>query len=417
MTTSSAEHLPSASNVITPKGTVWKDWEPYVVVPFWSPQPRREDDDEKDSEWSKTLPGYRPCPIASCLPEPTPLPTKELQIFVNKKLYRDASFESLVMVVVIRLVVEREQQAADRWEVLRKDVFYPTLPFQSDDDDSWLMEGWPLIQDWISWEACCRLYHVIYTHLHQITLPHPLTTYATDTLLNLSESEFKVAVEGMIRLKLIPESSSYNRLRVSQHLLDYIASVPVRRVGVLLQDPLTVDQDDHEKITLKQSCLPSAALELVASDSSTIQCHVIALYDYVSSRTSAASITVSSQPVSMTCSCPRCTYHQDPVQYCASILATTTLSQQLYPFSPTTTLSVIVGHSEGNLSAYHRMGRRIWKEQSGWMDDCPTLRGPDQRYSYSQCASTPGMSSTFHDDGLPSIVTRTISDPWTLLRP
>ena len=120
-----AQHPPSVSNVITPKGTVLKAWEPYVVVPFWK-QLRGDD----DTALSKSLPGYRPCPIVSRLPEPTPLPTKELQIFVNKKLFRDASFEALVMVVVIHLVAQGKQPSDRLDSLLQPEVLSTHSPSQ-----------------------------------------------------------------------------------------------------------------------------------------------------------------------------------------------------------------------------------------------------------------------------------------------
>jgi hypothetical protein len=145
-------------------------------------------------------------------------------------------------------------------------------------------------------------------------------------LLELSQEHFETAVERALRHKIIPTSTD-NRLRMSQYLLDYVASVPSRRVGVLQHDPTApttlCNEGRHptECLSQQQSCLPSAALELVTLGLSGIQCQVIALYD---STTSTQSITISSRPPRPLggCSCPRCTYDRDPQQYCEELIAT-----------------------------------------------------------------------------------------------
>jgi hypothetical protein len=303
------QHPTSSATVVIPKGTVLKSWEPYVVVPFWKGGIR------DDTILAKALPRYQPCSILSRLPEAKCLPTKELELYV-KKLHRDQSFEALVMLTVIRLVLDGP---ADRYEVLDGDVPRAS-PTSFGSDDTLLMEGWPMVQESISWVACSNLYHFVCTNLHEITLPHPLTTYTKDILLDLSPDEFDRAVNGALRHKMIP-ALTCNRLRMSQYLLDYVASVPTRRVGVLQYDPIsrttTINRPHNDDDGyLQQSCLPSVALELVATGSSEIQCHVIALYD----STSTESMTISSRPPPLSCDCPRCTYNRDPLQYCASVV-------------------------------------------------------------------------------------------------
>lgn len=297
--TSTEYHRSRHSIDIVQKGSILGTWEPHTVIPFWKAGPN------DDRIFLESLPGFQPCPILSHLSQPKTPPTKELESFVNK-IFQDQSFEALVMLTVIELVLHesvRSQPSIQTNTTLQRTN--RDTAKQLDDDESLLVEGWPLFQESISWPSCCRLHTFVRENLHEITLPHPLTKYAKENLLDLAPPVFEKAVERALGEKWIPSATS-NKLRMSQYLLDYAASLPSRRVGVLKGDPNSVLPSTAADVQLYQSCLPSAALELAVS-SSRIQCHVISLYD----ADRKEKISLSSKPPPAHCKCLRCSYDRD----------------------------------------------------------------------------------------------------------
>lgn len=286
------------SSKVVPKGTILETYKPIAVVPLWKGGER------DDGQYLEILSGYQKCRILERTQQPVLEPT-ELRSFINK-LYREGqSLEGLAVLTTLVCVNEHGLREVCCTELKESS-------WDANSDTSLLMEGWPLIHEQISWQDCFSLYRRIYSNLHIVSLSHPLTEFATKTLFRLKDKEFHRAVKGAVDKHWIPHLPS-NRLQASQFFLDYIASLPERRVGIVLP----MENNDC------QSCLPSATLELSNSsfDDDGIQCHVISLYDSTTSHDSL--YTISSRPPSHDCTCLRCTYRRDPMSY----LQTSSLEQ------------------------------------------------------------------------------------------
>lgn len=226
-----------------------------------------------------------------------------------------------------------------------------------DDDDVLLIELWPLIQQYISWDNCRYLFRVVKSNLHVVAMPHPLKAYAQETLFRLDQQEFekvwmilwdhfrtKNCQQSSINLKHHDDASIFagnvtgndRRHYASQRLLDKVADFPTRWVGILLQDPTLLTNDPVNGCTssnaetvvnasaLKQSCLPETCLELTISGTSdddglskqptvgtnsTISCCLIALYDiYCDAESPKCQFILASQAKRRWCPCFRCRY-------------------------------------------------------------------------------------------------------------
>lgn len=292
---------------VVSKGTVVKTWEPHLAIPFWKGA------DSDDVRYMETLPGYRPCPVLAQIKKSALqqmlLQNHELKRFMGK-LYREESMESLAMLTAFETILGVGQE--EDWRNLDESSSSSPPPSSSAEeelDTSLLVEGWPLIQERVSWEVCSTLYLRIFSRLHMVTLPHPLTEFAKDILLQMPENDYQQAVRGASEKTWIPKYTD-NRLQASQFFLDYVASLPSRKVGVLLENP-SVKTTSTETLLLSQSCVPSAALELLAS-STRLQCSLVSLYNSI--KLEGGEFTVFTRPPSSQCQCLRCEYSRDPQQ-------------------------------------------------------------------------------------------------------
>ena len=283
-------------NRVISKETVLKTWNPFAIIPAWKGGARA------DLPYAERLPGYEPCPVLSRVGGFTTMknlhPT--IQRFIEK-LYKDDSLGSLAMLTTMELVLRN----GGNLEPIENPAPLSGM-FDDEHDASLLMEGWPLVQDYIDWKECLALYQSIHSKLHMVTLPHPLTKFAKDTLLNLPTEDFEEAVRSAREQKWFPESTD-NRLRATQLFLDHVASLPSRRVGVLLDDPFVGDS----ATPLSQSCLPFATLELTGCQDGVITCSLISLYDSLD----GSPIAVSTRPPSQNCSCALCEYGRCPQKF------------------------------------------------------------------------------------------------------
>jgi hypothetical protein len=250
------------------------------------------------------------------------------------------------------LVSEHYDDEKERKMILNDDDY-------EDDNCSLLVELWPLIQTYISWMACQRLYRRIQNRLHVLTIPHPLTTWAQTTIFELTNNEFETSwkifqtadafqqKESEAVDESTNSSSLPNRLRASKLWLDRVANIPERLVGILIDDPLKIllqgdeptsvstssnrgiNRDISTALTLPrcyQSCLPNTCLELHAivdiektppvvvpaiekeNNNRKICCRWIALYDLSSAESKNENKTLSTMPKSLECNCFQCTY-------------------------------------------------------------------------------------------------------------
>lgn len=287
------------------KGGIIARWAPpYKIVPL-----HQGDGDGKYSE----LPGYQACPFLEHYlknEKPVDFPSP-LGKFL-KKLRRDGCFVAWCLLVTFDIVLQHgkkdvDDNTKDSWTCLLKNDNF-TLECHETNEDVLLVEGWPLIQDLISWKACQSLFRRIQTQTHILTLPHPLTCYAQQTLLELSNKDFSRAIEISESLRIIPPNRKImnNRLEASQLFLDYVASLPSREMAVLLEDPLLPSTSP----SLSQSCLPSSCLELSIDDSigtKKLSCSLIALYDLQPNE----EYTISTRPPVKHCSCQFCRYEKN----------------------------------------------------------------------------------------------------------
>jgi hypothetical protein len=194
--------------------------------------------------------------------------------------------------------------------------------------ETMLIEVWPMIQEHIEWKAFRTIFLTIQDQLHMISIPHPLTTYAKETIFQLNDDEFQQCwtILNNIIQQQYPRTnppasslSSPHRLRASQLWLDQIANLPDRIVGVLLEDPLIqkTTTKNESSFPILQSCLPNTCLELVINNddalnqnttnsTSVITCDWIALYDVPKSET----LTVSTRPKRSRCCCFKCSFQK-----------------------------------------------------------------------------------------------------------
>jgi tetratricopeptide (TPR) repeat protein len=285
-------------------------WSPYKVV---------SSIDREKEEVFHELPQYTGCRILelssrSTVGDREDTPNK-LRRFL-KKVDRDGPFASLCMLAVFTVILERQDKVY--WESLLRESKNDPLT----DDNSLLVEGWPLVQEEISWTSFLSLYKVLRSRLCMVTLEHPLSDYAKRVLFQLNDSEFLKAVQVACEHKWIKKVTK-NRLQASQFLLDYVASLPPRDFGVLLEEP-TLDL----KRSLPQSCLPLACLELsVQKDSNQLECKMISLYELQSNE----SFTVSTRQPPKKCSCFKCHYENgmESVQKKAQTNEWITMAQRL----------------------------------------------------------------------------------------
>ncbi|CAJ1957318.1 unnamed protein product [Cylindrotheca closterium] len=245
-----------------PKGTVIQEWKPYKIISII---------EDKREEGFAELPGYAQCPVLNHSIEirrtSQNLGSPELPRFVNR-LFRDGSFEALCVLALFDELLcgkripmsgalERESHDGNRHM----------------EDSSLLIESWPFVQNEVSWMQFLSLYHYIESSMHMLTIDHPLTHYAKHVL--FQTEHFDEAVKICQRKKWIPKESE-NRLQVSQFLLDYVASLPPRIVGVLIGNPAS----NSTSVTLKQCSIPSAYLELTVDKlSDQMKCKMISMYD------------------------------------------------------------------------------------------------------------------------------------------
>jgi hypothetical protein len=289
-----------------PKGAVLKTWEPHVIIPLWKGAGR------DDVPYTDTLPGYLPCPVLSQLKESALQQKKDvaLESFVSK-LLREESMESIAMLATFETILSSQEDAEDWKNILEESSSSASSADDEEVDMSLLVEGWPHIQEIVSWNTCSKMYRRIYSRLHMVTLPHPLTEFAKESLLQMPEKDFEQAVRGASERRWIPKYTR-NRLQASQLLLDYVASLPSRKVGVLLENPCLKATTAP---VLPQSCVPSAALELTAS-STGLRFSMLSLYD---STMREEEFTVSTRPPSGQCGCLRCQYGRDPQAHHSSL--------------------------------------------------------------------------------------------------
>ena len=228
------------------------------------------------------------------------------------RLDRDRSYSATCMLVTLDLI--RTQPSAATLEMDHDDAGLDEEPALADNSvDTWcLHEGWTLVQDDISWKSCCRLYARIMSRLHLVTLSHPLSIYATHTLFQLNDEQFKDAMEtcqshGWV---VLPPSTKNNRLQASQRLQDYVARQSVRVVGVLLADPCkkskVVVSSPKE---MERACLPNAVLELQTCnqhDKTALRCSLIAVYDLDFNE--PFTVARPGPPSRSTCGCLKCSW-------------------------------------------------------------------------------------------------------------
>eukprot|EP00934_Nitzschia_sp_Nitz4_P001447 Nitzschia sp. Nitz4//scaffold298_size22859//5386//7482//NITZ4_008528-RA/size22859-snap-gene-0.12-mRNA-1//1//CDS//3329546320//1447//frame0 len=293
----------TSSATLTPKGTVLAELKTFAIVPFWKGA------DTEDKFYAETLAGFRdsrlilPFQTAAC--QFASSAGAEYTKFLSK-LFRDDSFESLVVLATFEIVLG----SPDSFQT-NKDVPPATMEVG---DVSLLVEGWPFIQETITWNSCLHLYQRIWTNMHRITLPHPISEFATARLPYMPHEQFREVVQAACDAKMIPQFTE-NYLQACQYFLDYVASLPPRIVGILFEDPLVTSIGDDKQPSsnkLIQSCVPSATLECTMSEENAahpaLKCSVVALYDLSADEV----YTVSTRPTPNDCTCGKCQYTHEP---------------------------------------------------------------------------------------------------------
>ena len=281
------------------KGSVLKVWKPYRVIPIPS---------EENGCSFQDLPRYESCDVWDQAIYQFRISIRkddDLNRFVTK-LAQEASFEALCVLSVLELASFSNEKDWNRILQLmgKKEKTTTNIEGDEDDDNLLLVEGWPLMQDSIPWNCAQSLYQEVKSHLHQVTLPHPLSHYATKTLLELSQEDFDRAIQLAHSKNWIPKQTQ-NRLQASQFFLDLVATLPPRIVGVLMWDPIFGYK--HEEQILQQSCTPNVSLELSIDNKDprkSIVCSSIAIYDIEPYEDSF----VSTIPSSRRCQCLKCKY-------------------------------------------------------------------------------------------------------------
>ena len=310
---------------------------------------------EVDERKYQALPQYQPCPILSkacqlfllLLQDDDPSAntsgiSKEQATFV-KRLLRDGSLEARCMVVTMNIVRSAHH---DNHHHNHNDTNHnQSIPFVSpttlsaastsiitfnnkeedtknnvedDDDDehNWcLQEGWTWIQDVISWNDCRRLFHYVVDRVQFVTVPHPLYHYSTKTLFQLTDEEFDDVRKICQTTAGMPTIANTNRLRASQHLLDYIAQQPDRMIGILFDGPHLEDESppSNKLPVWHRSCLANCTLEVTMVESSNrtqFQCDWIALYDLEEDEIPTIGRGGRRSPVG--CACVKCLYEKNP---------------------------------------------------------------------------------------------------------
>eukprot|EP00980_Cylindrotheca_fusiformis_P007017 scaffold1474_cov132-Cylindrotheca_fusiformis.AAC.13 len=273
-----------------PKACELLRWNPYKVVSTV---------DKAKEEQYLELPGYSSCRlIENAVDLVDEDMSAEIRRFINK-LRRKETIAALSMIATFDEVLHRKADVC--WDDLDTHSLDNNNSISLLDDNSLLVEAWPLIQHQITWSSFVTLHQLIESRLCLVTLPHPLEEYAKKTVFQIDDIENAIAIA--IRYKWISPASK-NRLRFSQLLLDYVASVPPRVVGVLLEDPSSLSQLSP----LPQSCLPLACLELSLAENDELVCQMISLYQLEPDEV----YTVSTRRPTEECSCFKCSFEQQP---------------------------------------------------------------------------------------------------------
>ena len=270
---------------------------------------------------------------------------------IDNLVYRELTIMTLLKVIELKLKLNVEGGetntaiATRRLDLSNQRLAHQATSTSTDDcrgsDDVLLIELWPLIQTHISFSDCRYLFGAIKTNLHVLPVPHPLKSYAQETIFRLDQEDFDdlwtIIIQHQHRHS--PHSTSPTDGRVvgndrrhyaCQFLLDKVAAVPTRWVGVLLEDPtVRIDKmrtsvvcpspstSNVDIADMRQSCLPKMCLEVTMSEfpkdkhkSNTMSCSLIALYDLDLTDKSRKSkqFTITSQPKRKDCTCFRCTY-------------------------------------------------------------------------------------------------------------
>ena len=268
---------------------------------------------------------------------------------IDNLIYRELAIMALLRVIEMKLNFEDGETntalATRQLDFSDQRLAHEATSTSTDDchanDDVLLIELWPLIQTHLSWDDCRYLFGAIKTKLHVLPLPHPLKLYAQETVFRLDQEEFDelwtIIIQHHHRHNphhAPPRDGRVNgndrRHYACQLLLDKVAAVPTRWVGVLLEDPTIKTDKIRASIVcpspstsnidisdIRQSCLPEMCLEVSISDISrdsdtrkTMLCSLIALYDLDLTDKSRKSnhLTITSQPKRKDCACFRCTY-------------------------------------------------------------------------------------------------------------
>lgn len=285
------------TSAIPKASELWRWKNPYKVVSFL--------DQEREKVYCD-LPGYKPCPIlTNHIWDVTSCP-KSLHRFL-KKLSQEESYFALCVLAVFDIVLHHsatKNNDKNKWEeAFATEDKNKNIPMTiQDEDNSLIVEAWPLIQDKISWDAFLTVYQKVQSQLCIITLDeHPLGDYAKRDLFEIPN--FDDAIEIAHSHKLIPIRTK-NKLQACQLFLDHVAALPKRVFGILIRDPM---DSSNEKLP-PQSCLPTACLDLsVDNETNDITCRVVSLYELHPNEI----YTISTRPPSEKCSCFKCTYEKE----------------------------------------------------------------------------------------------------------
>lgn len=277
------ESIPKASELLR--------WTPHKIVSLVQK--------EKD-ELYLDLPGYSPCRILDHAVTATNGSHRdvstELKRFI-KKLQHAESFNALCLLATLDEVAHYKGRTF--WDDLYKESNNHDKFRSLREDNSLLVEAWPLVQHEIAWISFLSLYQTIESTISMVTLHHPLADYAKKTLFQLDN--IAEAVDIGMKHRWIPTASK-NRLKVSQLLLDYVASLPPMVIGVMLEDPTS----EAKLQPVPQSCLPLACLQLSLTPSNEVVCQMISLYQLEQNEV----YTVSTRPPSDDCSCFKCQFEK-----------------------------------------------------------------------------------------------------------
>jgi hypothetical protein len=422
---------------VIPKGSCLLEVEPFMIVRLYdkvimSKDISLDDSDPTHLSYMDELPGFQDCPVwkgvatmynrnriidhttshrrttTTYATSPKVRPVVELEKFLHR-LHQEGRNDSqnsttatgtttwriLCVIAILNAVFRRlnqddtqdnnnDKKAEESTKFLWGSINESTggLLSNSDDDDddddddlTLLIELWPLIQQYIPWTVCLGLYRTIQTQLHMVTLQHPLSKYAQETIFKLNENDFKQSCKVLYKLQQhnfevsntppthVPSSQSFSttttshppplqRLHASHLWLDLVANLPPRIVGVLLIDPFSLpspnrdyvpsnddnddDDNDHDQLPFflpqHQSCLPNTCLELMVqppkeSDTNNsidppremVTCTWMALYDLPCDddrhqQQQKGDWTISTRPKLSFCECIQCQYEQQQQQ-------------------------------------------------------------------------------------------------------